>query len=106
LGIEPALVHLNEGHAALAVLEVARGQRARGASVEAALEAAREPTVFTTHTPVAAGNETYPPEDAIGTVGRLAAGLRVDREALLTSRRSRRDGNGARRASIEALRLV
>ena len=32
LGIEPALVHLNEGHAAFAVLELARGEAARGAS--------------------------------------------------------------------------
>ncbi len=69
LGIEPALVHLNEGHAAFAVLELARGEAARGASLEAALEAARQRTVFTTHTPVAAGNETYSREDVIGTVG-------------------------------------
>ena len=60
LGIEPALVHLNEGHAAFAVLELARGEVARGVPVEAASEAARQRTVFTTHTPVAAGNETTP----------------------------------------------
>ena len=60
LGIEPALVHLNEGHAAFAALELARREVARGAPFEAALEAARQRTVFTTHTPVAAGNETYP----------------------------------------------
>ncbi|MGO9496784.1 MAG: alpha-glucan family phosphorylase, partial [Solirubrobacteraceae bacterium] len=34
MGIEPALVHLNEGHAAFAVLELARKEVARGASVE------------------------------------------------------------------------
>ena len=83
LGIEPALVHLNEGHAAFAVLELARGEMARGASVEAALEAARQRTVFTTHTPVAAGNETYPREEVIGTVGGVAAELGVDPEVLL-----------------------
>ena len=83
LGIEPALVHLNEGHAAFAVLELARGEAARGASVEAALEAARQRTVFTTHTPVAAGNETYSREDVIGTVGGLVAELGVDPEVLL-----------------------
>ena len=83
LGIEPALVHLNEGHAAFAVLELARREVARGASVEAALEAARQRTVFTTHTPVAAGNETYPREDVIDTVGGLVAELGVDPEVLL-----------------------
>ncbi len=83
LGIEPALVHLNEGHAALAVLELARAEIARGASVEAALEAARQRTVFTTHTPVAAGNETYSREDVMGTVGDVAAELGVDPELLL-----------------------
>ena len=57
LGIEPALVHLNGGHAAFAALELARSEAPQGASVESALEAARQRTVFTTHTPVAAGDE-------------------------------------------------
>ncbi len=83
LGIDPAIVHLNEGHAAFAVLELARGELARGASLEAALEAARQRTVFTTHTPVAAGNETYPRDDVIATIGGLVAELCVDPEALL-----------------------
>ncbi len=83
LGIEPALVHLNEGHAAFAVLELARAEAARGAPLEVALEAARKRTVFTTHTPLAAGNETNPREDVIGTVGDLIAELCVDHEALL-----------------------
>ncbi|MGO9497081.1 MAG: alpha-glucan family phosphorylase [Solirubrobacteraceae bacterium] len=83
LGIDPALVHLNEGHAAFAVLELARAETAHGAPSEAALAAARKRTVFTTHTPVAAGNETYSREAVIGTIGDLMAELRVDPEALL-----------------------
>jgi glycogen phosphorylase len=83
LGIEPALVHLNEGHAAFAVLELAGGEVARGASVETALKAARQRIVFTTHTPVAAGNETYPRQDVIDTVGDAAAELGVDPEVLI-----------------------
>jgi starch phosphorylase len=62
LGIDPGLVHLNEGHAALAPLELARAEVERGAS----LAAARARTVFTTHTPVPAGNDSYPAEQ-IGT---------------------------------------
>ncbi len=83
LGIEPSLVHLNEGHAAFALLELAGGEVARGASVEAALAAARQRTVFTTHTPVAAGNETYPRQDVIDTIGGVAAQLGVDPELLI-----------------------
>lgn len=59
MGIEPGVVHLNEGHAALAPLELARRDRAAGASFEDAVAAARARTVFTTHTPVSAGNESY-----------------------------------------------
>jgi len=83
LGIEPALVHLNEGHAAFAALEVARGEVALGAPVASALEATRQRTAFTTHTPVAAGNETYSREDVVGTLGRLIAELGVDPEVIL-----------------------
>src|SRR5207244_2135918 len=63
MGIDPAVVHVNEGHGALAALELAREEVAAGRSFDAALEAARARTVFTTHTPVPAGNETYSPEE-------------------------------------------
>jgi len=51
LGHEPTVYHLNEGHAAFAALERLR----RGES----LEELRATTVFTTHTPVPAGNEVF-----------------------------------------------
>jgi len=59
LGIEPGVLHFNEGHPALAALELAADDVAGGAATEDALAAARERCVFTTHTPVPAGNETY-----------------------------------------------
>ena len=62
MGIDPAVVHLNEGHAAFASLELARSELAAGASLDDALAEARARTVFTTHTPVPAGNDTYAPE--------------------------------------------
>ncbi len=62
MGIEPGVVHLNEGHAALAPLELATAEISSGRSLEEALEASRSRIVFTTHTPVAAGNDSYPPE--------------------------------------------
>jgi glycogen phosphorylase len=54
LGIEPSVVHLNEGHAAFSALDGA------GDTLEEIVAAARERTVFTTHTPVPAGNDAYP----------------------------------------------
>ncbi|MBI4515902.1 MAG: alpha-glucan family phosphorylase [Deltaproteobacteria bacterium] len=59
LGIRPGLVHLNEGHAALGSFERLRNQLERGQPFEAALAQVRRTTVFTTHTPVPAGNEGY-----------------------------------------------
>jgi starch phosphorylase len=54
LGVEPEIIHLNEGHAAFGALEEP------GATVEEVVESARRHTVFTTHTPVPAGNDAYP----------------------------------------------
>ena len=83
LDIEPALVHLNEGHAAFAALELVRREMARGAPLDAALDAARRRTVFTTHTPVPAGNETYPPAEVVRTLGGVAAETGIDPEAIV-----------------------
>ncbi len=73
LGIEPGVLHLNEGHAALAPLELASQAVRDGEPWQAALEAARARTVFTTHTPVPAGNDSYPAERVQLAIGRLAA---------------------------------
>jgi starch phosphorylase len=64
LGIDPATIHMNEGHAALAPLELAREELENGSALEEAMERARARTVFTTHTPVPAGNDTYPADEA------------------------------------------
>jgi len=83
LGIEPAVIHLNEGHSALAPLELATQQVERGASVEDALASVRKRTVFTTHTPVPAGNETYTREEFVEAFGDLAYRLGIDDEEFL-----------------------
>jgi starch phosphorylase len=89
LGIEPSVVHLNEGHAALAPLELAREAVASGMSVADALASARERTIFTTHTPVAAGNETYHPDEIADVLGGYPQELGMDREAFLNLGRHR-----------------
>jgi starch phosphorylase len=60
LGIQPAMLHINEGHPALAILERIRVLVQAGASFEEAVQQGRETSVFTTHTPVPAGTDVYP----------------------------------------------
>jgi glycogen phosphorylase len=60
LGLEPAVWHLNEGHAAFVALQRIRDRLERGASFDDALEEVRRTTVFTTHTPVPAGHDAFP----------------------------------------------
>ncbi len=73
MGYEPDVLHLNEGHAALAPLELARTRD--GGPLADALGRARAHTVFTTHTPVPAGNDSYPADQIEAVVARLAQEL-------------------------------
>jgi starch phosphorylase len=60
LGIEPAVIHVNEGHAAFCTLERTRQLAQRYTiSFHVAAEITRAQTCFTTHTPVPAGNEIF-----------------------------------------------
>jgi len=60
LGIKHSILHLNEGHAALALLERIRERVQGGLTFQAARERVKATSVFTTHTPVPAGNDIYP----------------------------------------------
>ena len=61
LDIEPAMLHLNEGHSVFAILErVRRVMAQEGLSFEEARLAVRPGLLFTTHTPVAAGHDYFP----------------------------------------------
>ena len=60
LGESPTVWHLNEGHAGFVVLQRIREGIEAGQSFESALEHVRATTVFTTHTPVAAGHDAFP----------------------------------------------
>jgi starch phosphorylase len=78
MGIAPGLVHLNEGHAAFASLELARAEAEQGLDAEEAFEAARARTIFTTHTPVPAGNDTYDAGQVAAAIGGLAESMGID----------------------------
>ena len=70
LALSPDLCHLNEGHAAFAILARARSfQIEHQGPLHTALLATRPGNIFTTHTPVAAGFDRFPPE----LLGRYAA---------------------------------
>jgi len=63
MGIKPEVCHLNEGHAALVVLERARSFMLRKQQpFDVALAATRAGNVFTTHTPVEAGFDRFSPK--------------------------------------------
>jgi starch phosphorylase len=60
LGIHPAAIHINEGHPALAFLEWMCQWTEQGLSFDDALARVRAGSIFTTHTPVAAGTDVFP----------------------------------------------
>ena len=81
--IEPGVVHMNEGHAAVAAIELTRPAVEAGASFQDAFATVRTRTVFTTHTPVAAGNDTYPPDEVSRCVGALAETVGTDADTII-----------------------
>jgi starch phosphorylase len=59
LGLVPTVWHINEGHAAFQIVERCRELVAQGLDFASAFEAVAASTVFTTHTPVAAGHDLF-----------------------------------------------
>jgi glycogen phosphorylase len=82
LGIEPEVCHLNEGHAAFAILERARSfMQATEQSFEVALAVTRAGNLFTTHTAVAAGFDRFAPaliERYLGGYAAQKLGITLD----------------------------
>jgi starch phosphorylase len=91
MGIEPGLLHLNEGHAAFISLEAAR---AHGGPLADGIAAARSRTIFTTHTPVPAGNDTYPAEQVVEALGGLTASMGIDPMEVIRLGRTRPEDDG------------
>ncbi len=104
VGVEPSVVHLNEGHPALAPLELAAHQVEAGSTFHDALADVRRRTVFTTHTPVAAGNETYAREELVAAYAGLPERLGIDQETLVGLCRTD-PGDAAERPGMTPLAL-
>ncbi len=61
LGLNPTIYHMNEGHSSFLVLEVIKNiMQEKQVSFNIAKEMVTAKTVFTTHTPVPAGNDMFP----------------------------------------------
>ncbi len=82
MGLKPEVCHLNEGHAAFAILERARFfMKENGVSFETALAATQGGNLFTTHTAVAAGFDRFSPfliEKYLGHYAKASLGIELD----------------------------
>jgi glycogen phosphorylase len=74
---------MNEGHSAFLTLERIRALREAGVATADAIEQVRRSTIFTTHTPVPAGNEVFSEAEVLRYVGGLARESGLDDDALL-----------------------
>jgi starch phosphorylase len=94
LGIKPDVCHLNEGHAAFAVLERARSfMEENGRTFEEALAVTRAGNLFTTHTAVAAGFDRFAPaliEQYLGAYAEQKLGV-TRHDLLALGRQNRND---------------
>ncbi len=93
LGIEPSVFHMNEGHSAFLALERVRALVEHGWSTSAAVDRVRKTTIFTTHTPVPAGNEVFGRELVERYVAGLAGVAGIDRSTLFELGRFGDDGS-------------
>ncbi|MFP6668233.1 MAG: alpha-glucan family phosphorylase [Pirellulales bacterium] len=84
LGIDPGVLHLNEGHSAFAGLEMIRKtMKDDGVSFDEALRDVARKTVFTTHTPVPAGHDRFDGDLIEEHLGPLRDQLGIAREQLM-----------------------
>jgi starch phosphorylase len=83
LGYNPSVWHMNEGHAAFLTLERARELVAAGHSFADAIKKTRGQNVFTTHTPVPAGNDEFPLWLVDKYLGALWPELKLTREEFV-----------------------
>ena len=84
LGIRPTILHLNEGHSAFAVLERIRERvEEDGLSFDEAWRTTALQTIFTTHTPVAAGHDRFSSQLIADQLGWIRDALRIDQARFM-----------------------
>jgi len=96
-GVTPDVCHLNEGHSAfLAVEQMRRAVSERGLDFEAALAESKARNVFTTHTPVAAGNDAFNPDHVREYLSCVLDGSGVDLDVLMNTGKERPEDPASR----------
>jgi starch phosphorylase len=106
LGIEPEVFHMNEGHSAFLGLERIRCLvKERGLDFYSALQVTASANVFTTHTPVPAGNDSFPRDMMRRYFGAFATEIGLPFDELLSFGQTRTNPNDPFSMTILALRL-
>src|SRR3954454_15829472 len=106
LGIEAEVFHMNEGHSAFLALERIRIIIAeKKLDFYSALQVVAAANVFTTHTPVPAGNDSFPREMMRKYFGQFAKELNIPFDELFTFGQTRVNPNDPFSMTILALRL-
>jgi glycogen phosphorylase len=108
LGKVPTVCHMNEGHSAFSGLDRIRClMEEHGLGFAAAREAVTSGTCFTTHTPVPAGNDVFPPHLIEHYFSSYLAQLKIDRQEFLgLGRQNPRDDNEPFCMTVLAIRLA
>jgi len=108
LGIVPGVLHLNEGHSAFAALEMTRQRMVdEGIGFDEAQRRVTRQTVFTTHTPVAAGHDRFPPALIEEHLGPLRDALGISHDHLIgLGRVNPHDGNETFCMTVLALKFA
>lgn len=90
MGIEPTVCHMNEGHCTFANVErLAQLRKKYNLDMNTALEIIARTSVFTTHTPVAAGHDEFPVEMVRPYLKPLAKKIDISEDDLLAWGRPR-----------------
>ena len=105
MGVDPAAWHANEGHAAFMMVERVRELTATGVPFDDATRQVRERSVFTTHTPVPAGHDTFTFEDLARCSGDVWSELGVSRETFFEIGTHPTEEPGRFHMTVAALRL-
>ncbi len=106
LGCAPAVWHMNEGHSAFMTLERIREKVAAGQTFEEAAREVARTSVFTTHTPVPAGNDEFPTWLVERYFARLWPELGLTRDQFLDLARRKHSWGETFSMPILALRLA
>ncbi|MBO0793572.1 MAG: alpha-glucan family phosphorylase, partial [Ktedonobacteraceae bacterium] len=106
LGITPSAWHLNEGHAAFLSLERCRELIASGLNFSEAREAVTVNALFTTHTPVPAGNDTFNYDLVDKYFGNYWGQLGLDRDQFMEIAREDHGWGPSYGMTVLALKLT